>query len=199
MLGTYPTIPPSNPYQTTSEEMTMKIKQLMGAVLAMVLIFTACSNDEKAVKLDEKFLENAHTAVKEAFGENYIPSMAFDETMLSDIYGVAKEDVDAFIAEGPMISVHVDTFIGIRVKEGKEEAVAAALEAYRKKLIEENMQYPMNMAKVNASKVYTIGNHVFFLMLGKINDGGEQTEEDALNYEKEQVQIAVDAIEGLVK
>ena len=181
----------------------MKSKSFMVLLLVSVVLLSACSGgaggSSEQAKLDSFFLEKAHEAVKEAFGEDYLPSMVIESQMIADIYGVSLDDVDAMIAEGPMMSVHVDTFIGIRAKEGKGESVAKALEAYRKTLVENSLQYPMNMAKVNASTVYTVGDHVFFLMLGKMNDGGSQTEEQALEYEKAQVQIAIDAIEELLK
>ena len=55
-----------------------------------------------------------------------------------------------------MISVHVETFVGIKAKEGKAGDVAKELEAYRKKQIEEAVQYPMNMTKLEASQVITL-------------------------------------------
>lgn len=66
-----------------------------------------------------------------------------------------------------MISVHVETFVGIKAKEGKAGDVAKELEAYRKKQIEEAVQYPMNMTKLEASQVITHGDYVFFVMLGE--------------------------------
>lgn len=178
----------------------MRNLRIIITLLVTAVIFTACSGAKtNQVKLDALFLEKAHEAVKEAFGADYIASMAYEKEMLQTIFGINLEDVDTFIAEGPMMSVHVDTFVGIRAKDGKGEAVTAALEDYRKKLVEDSMQYPMNMAKVNAATVYSIDDHVFFIMLGKMNEAGEQTEEEALAYEKAQVQIAIDAIEALLK
>ena len=181
----------------------MKVKFLMGLLLVSVFMLSACSgttgNADNEVKLDSQFLEKSHEAVKDAYGEDYIPSMPYELEQLKDIFGISVEDVDAFIAEGPMMSVHVDTFIAIRAKEGKGESIAAELEAYREKLIADTMQYPMNMSKINASTVYVVGDHVYCIMLGKINDNGNMSEEEALDYDKEQVKRAVDAIEELLK
>lgn len=58
------------------------------------------------------------------------------------------------------------------------------------------MQYPGNMAKVNASRVLRHGDYVFFLMLGAIDDAAE-TDEQAATFAEEQTQIAVDAIEAV--
>lgn len=173
----------------------MKVRIL---VLAMVVMLLAgCT--PKSQGLGENFLEEAHVAVKEAYGDDYIPSMTIDENYLEDIYGLNFDWVEKHIAEGPMMSTHVDTFIGIKAKPGKAQEVEKALNAYREYLVTESLQYPMNLAKVNASTVYVVEDHVFFLMLGKINDSGEATEEEALKFAKEQVDVAVSAIEGIVK
>lgn len=65
----------------------------------------------QAVTVD---LEKVHQAVKEAYGENYIPSAPYDAQALNDIFGVPEDLYEEFIAEGPMISVHVDTLPPLR-------------------------------------------------------------------------------------
>ncbi|SDK10470.1 DUF4358 domain-containing protein [Natronincola ferrireducens] len=177
-----------------------KIKLMISLtiVLAMTFMFVGCSS-ESAVNLGDDFLEKAHEAVKEAYGEDYIPSMAIQEDFLADIYGVPMDSVKEYIAEGPMMSTHVDTFIGLKVEADSVNKVADALRAYHTDLVENSMQYPMNLAKVQSAEILVIEDHVFFLMLGGFNDNVEQTEEEALEFAKEQVQIAVEAIEGLVK
>ena len=97
---------------------------------------------------------------------NYIPSMPLENEMLTEIYGLDMEDIEKVIAEGPMISNHVDTFIAVQAKEGKGEDVETALNKYRDTLVTDTMQYPMNVAKINASRVYRDGDYVFFSILG---------------------------------
>jgi len=194
----------STPGAFTRRVSTHLVSALLATTLiASMFLLTACSAGtgigSKTPVLDEKFLEQAHTAVKEAYGEDYLPNMPFESATLKEVYGLPMEDAEAFFAEGPMISAHVDTYIGIRAKAGKGPSMAEALEAYREKLIADSFQYPMNMAKVQASMVYTIGDHVFFLMLGRYNDADEQTEEQALSYAKTQTQIGVDAIGKLIE
>lgn len=50
-----------------------------------------------------------------------------------------------------MISTFVETFIGVQAKDGKGDDVEAALNAYRDRLVGDTMQYPMNIAKIQAS------------------------------------------------
>lgn len=152
------------------------------------------------VQISDELLNQIYTAVKQEYGENYIPSMMFDEAMLVGTFGINKELYDSYVAEGPMISAHVETFIGVKAKEGKAQDVAKALESYRKKQIEESLQYPMNMPKLEASQVLVHGDYVFFVMLGSPDmEAEEQGEEAALQSAKENNQIAVDIIAGFFK
>ncbi|WP_169331530.1 DUF4358 domain-containing protein [Orenia marismortui] len=166
----------------------------------MTFIIVACTSEKKVV-LGEDFLKKAHTSVKEAYGENYLPRMPINEDVLAKVYGIPMNLVKEDIAEGPMMSAHVDTFIGLKVKEDKDAVnqVANALRSYHSELVNNSLQYPANMAKVKAAKVLVIENYVFFLMLGKINDKEGLTEEERLEFAQEQVQIGVKAIEDLVK
>lgn len=117
--------------------------------------------------MDDKLLAS-YEAVKKAMGENYIPSAPIDATQLSEVYGVSEELIENVIAEGPMISVNVDTFIAVKAKEGKGEDVEKALNAYRDVLVADTMQYPMNLAKIQASKVIRDGDYVYFTLVGGI-------------------------------
>ena len=62
---------------------------------------TAASATEYA----DDTLKQVYAAVKEAYGENYLPNMALEEQMLADSWGVDMTLVDgAYFAEVPMIS-----------------------------------------------------------------------------------------------
>lgn len=94
-----------------------------------------------------------------------------------------------------MISVHVDTFVAIRAKEGKGGDVEKLLGDYRTRLVDDSMQYPMNISKVQASEVVRHGDYVFFVMLGTASEEAqEQGEEAALQSAQEENKKAVDAI-----
>lgn len=142
-------------------------------------------------------LEEIHTAVKDAYGENYIPSMEFDAATLESVYGITEDMYDAVIAEGPMMSVHVDTYIAIHPTEGNEQAVVDALNAYRDTQINDALQYPMNLLKLQASEVKEIGDYVFFFMLGTTDEMYDNEEDEIAAYQ-ELNQIAVDAINGVL-
>lgn len=146
----------------------------------------------KEISLDE-----IHAAVKEAYGENYIPSAPFDEQGMKELFGINSDLYDSFIAEGPMISVHVETFVAVKAKEGKGEEVAKHLNDYRESQLNDALQYPMNLPKLEASQVVRHGDYVFFVMLGSPSMEAEEKGEDAaLESAKENNQIAIDIING---
>lgn len=149
--------------------------------------------------LQDETLEKVHDAVKKAYGDNYIPNMPYDTTALTEVFGLDPELYDAVIAEGPMISVNVETFIGVKAKEGKSKEVAEALEEYRRKQLEEAVQYPMNMVKLEAASVVTKGDYVFFVMLGSADEAEEvKGEKEALESAKKNNQIAIDVIDEII-
>lgn len=106
-------------------------------------------------------------AVVEAVGEEeYWPNMPMDGEMLNMFYGVSADMYDDFMAESPMISAHVDTLIIIKAKEGQADAVFDILADYRERLVNDTMQYPSNLGKIQASQVEKIGDYVVFVLLG---------------------------------
>jgi len=155
------------------------------------------TEEQTTTAAKEISLDEIHAAVKEAYGENYIPSAAFDEQGMKELFGINSDLYDSFIAEGPMISVHVDTFVAVKAKEGKGEEVAQHLNDYRDSQLNGAMQYPMNLPKIEASQVVRHGDYVFFVMLGTPSEEAEaQGEEAALESAKENTQIAIDIING---
>lgn len=145
-------------------------------------------------------LDDVLNDIKEAYGENYVPDSAVDEQMLSDIIGLSPDLYESYVAEMPMISTFLETFIGVKAKEGKGEEAEKALNAYRDQLVNDTMQYPMNVAKIQASQVIRHGDYVFFVMLGAPSDEAmEEGDEEALKSAAENNQIAVDIIDGYFK
>lgn len=152
----------------------------------------ASTSQEEQMK--QPALDEVVQAVKDVYGENYLPSMDITEEMLSDIYGVNTENVEEFYAQAPMISAHVDTFIAVKAVEGKGEEVEKDLQAYLDYMVENSINYPMNVAKVQSAKVVRHGDYVFYVMLGAYNDDPDATEEDNVKFAQEQVQMGLDAI-----
>lgn len=177
-----------------------RMKKLFSLVMVGVMAFSlvACStkkDDQGTGNIKDVPVSEIQTAVKEAYGEAYVPSMDYDAQSLESIFGVKEDWYDEFIAQGPMMSAHVDTFVAIKAKEANVQDVVDALNSYREYLVNDSMQYPMNQIKIQASRVEQVGNYVFFILLGEIpTDVEEQGEDKMLEVAKEQTQIAVDTI-----
>lgn len=131
--------------------------------------------------------------IREAYGDDYLPNELIPGEMIESIFGLTEDMYSAVTAEMPMISTYPDTVIVVEAKEGKVDDVEAALNAYRDYQVNETLQYPMNVAKVNASKVVKNGNFVAFIMAGAIDDREDVSDEDMASFAQEQTQIGVDA------
>lgn len=182
----------------------IKMKKIVSLVMVgiMAIGMTACSakktDSDSAVK--DVPVSEIHTAVKDAYGDTYYPNMDYDAQALESIFGVKADWYDEFVAQGPMISASVDTFVAVKAKTDNVKDVETALNSYRDYLVNDSMQYPTNKIKIQASEVLTVGNYVFFILLGDIPmDVEEQGDDAILSTAKEQAQIAVDAINGVLK
>lgn len=140
-------------------------------------------------------LQNAKKAVTDALGDDYWPDSEIPEEMLNETYGVSADLYDVYLGECPMISVNVDTLLIIHAKDGKVEDVENALNAYRDSLVNDTMQYPMNLGKIQASRVERIGDYVCFVQLGADTSSvEEQGDEAVITYCQEQNELALEAI-----
>ena len=135
------------------------------------------------------------TAVADALGESYWPNTAIVPEMLEGIYGITPDMYSDYMAEMPMISTNVDTLLIIKANDDKVEAVAEALNTYRDNLIADTMQYPMNVGKIQASRIETFGNYVCFVQLGADAVIDDQTsEEQSIIKCQEQNELAIEII-----
>ena len=119
-------------------------------------------------------------AVEAAEEGGYWPDMALEPDMLEMSFGISADMYEDYMAEMPMMSAHVDTLVIIRAKDDKVEAVREALEAYREAKVNDTMQYPMNLGKIQASRVETIGSYVMFVQLGGDTTQAEEEGEEAV-------------------
>lgn len=164
------------------------------SMLGLFAVGCVPTSENKVVDLKE-----IHEALKESLGEEYIPDRDLEKEELENIVGVSTDDMAEYIAQAPMISVNVDNFIAIKAKEGKADEIEKGLVDYRDYLIENSMQYPMNMAKVNAADVVRHGDYIFFVMLGKYDDRDDATEEEQLEFAQAEVRKVEDVIAEFFK
>lgn len=132
---------------------------------------------------DEK-LKAAYQAAMEEFGDRWLsmPGTIVPE-QLSEIYYVDAEDIEEFAGEMSMANVSGDTFVAVKAKPGRADAVAQALDRRRQDIISQFETYPVNFmdVKSQAAKVITEGDYVFLVLIGDLNvpDGEEATLEMA--------------------
>ena len=155
------------------------------------------TTEEKPMSAEEvaEALQSAKEAVINALGDNYWPDSEIPEEMLNDTFGVSADLYDGYLGESPMISVNVDTLLIIHAKDGKVEEVENALNAYRDHLVNDTMQYPMNLGKIQASRIERVGDYVCFVQLGADTSAAEeQGDEAVITYCQEQNELALEAI-----
>ena len=144
-------------------------------------------------------IDAIHTAVKEAYGENYLPNMLLSEDDIQLTLGIEPSWYEEIIVELPMISAQVDTFIAVKATDDHVADVTDAITAYQERLKADTMQYPSNLSKIAASTVVTMDNYIFFIMLGYVDISIEDQPEDVrIQAHTEQNQIAIDAIESVL-
>ena len=181
----------AKPSETTAQQTTTEAPETTTA---------ASEETDKPSTSDGASVNDVLDAVKEAYGEGYYPNMPVEDDAFFDKFGVSKDDVDEYVAEVPMISTNVDTFVAVKAKDGKGESVEASLNLYRDALVSDTMQYPMNLPKIQASEVYRVDDYVFFVMLGEIpTEKLDESDEAALEAAKENNAIAIKAIDSILK
>lgn len=146
------------------------------------------SNDKNST-LSAKGLRDA---VAKAYGENYLPDQAMDAEMIESEFGLTKDMYDEVVAEAPLIGFHPDRLVIVKPKKGKEANVKRALEDALLVMKEQQMQYPVNVAKVNAGKVLEKDGYYCFMILGQTDDTSEN-DDDAAKFAEKQIDIGVKA------
>lgn len=184
-------------------------KKLLGLLLALVCALTALPavtaleqpvTMEAATKKSPS-ISKVYSAVKNAYGDDYLPDVRLSKDEIKARYGISSSWYTSAIAEVPMISANVDTLVIVKAKNADaKKKIKAALKDYRRDLIADTHQYPMNQLKIQASKVYVKGNYVCFIMLGTL-DREQENQEDSkvIAAYKKLNNKAVTAIKNLYK
>lgn len=111
-------------------------------------------------------MEGVKAAIVEELGDNYFPNAPLFPNMLEEMFGITSDMYDDYFAELPMISANVDTLVIVKAKDDRVKEVEDALNAYHDAKVNDTLQYPQNVGKVQASRVERIGNYVCFVELG---------------------------------
>ncbi|MCM1087219.1 MAG: DUF4358 domain-containing protein [Muribaculaceae bacterium] len=141
-------------------------------------------------------LSELKKSVKEELGGHYWPEIPLSEKELEEKTGITKEMYVEFLAEEQNTEADIDTMIIIHAKEDYVGTVEQALEDYRSRLIQDNLEYPQNLGKAKASRMETIENYICFVQLGAdtsiVSNKGE---EEIIAYCQEENERAIHILE----
>ena len=147
----------------------------------------------------EVTMDMISTTLRNTFGDYYLPSMPLDQETFNILTGLTSDMYTEFLAEVPMMMTHVDKLFV--VKTDNTDAVAEVLNTYKTAQVEDAMQYPMNLTKLENAVVETHGEYVFYYMLGGYTDSFVEDEVEQKNietaYYEEQNAKAHDALVAL--
>ena len=175
------------------------MKNILAAFLVVGILVGCATTTEPKEEAPKVTVDEILAAVKEAYGENYLPNIEIPAEFLEQEFGLTADMYAEVKAEQPMIGTHADRIVIVKAAEGKADAVEAALNAAREKKVNDTLQYPMNLAKINASKVVRHGDIISFVLLGAINDSEDVNEADAKAFAEAEIEKGVSAINNLFK
>lgn len=169
----------------------IRLASVILSIFMVTTVFAGCTGKtgSKDVSVDVIY-EN----IKNTYGDNYIPNSDIPSELLESVYGLSPSMYTELWAQMPMMSTQADTVIVVKAESGKGSTVEKALTDARDRIIADSIQYPMNIAKVNATKVVRNGDYVAFLMVGAIDDSmADPMSEEAKAFAEAEVQKGVDA------
>ena len=93
-----------------------------------------------------------------------IPSLSdVDAETLSALYGISTDELVSYVCKMPAISVQATEFFIAEVKDGKMDAVKAAVEKRQADLVQQWSQYlPEQLELVENYQLVTSGNYILF-------------------------------------
>ena len=151
-------------------------------------------------------IDLVRNAIVKMYGTQYFPNVKvhadaeYLKMYLADTLKMNEAWVEDIVIEVPMISANVDTLILVKPSAGNAENVINALNEYKRYLVEETMQYPMNVARIQKAVVQQVGDYVCFSILGGVVDDpamyGFTTDEELADYYEMMNMNAIYAIQG---
>lgn len=111
-------------------------------------------------------------------GEAYTMNMELKSEEIDAKFGLQADWYEEAYAALPMIGTHADVLAIVKAKTENVDEVKAALEAYKQARIDDQMQYPMNLIKVQATRVEVYGDYVVLCLTGFISNEVEETGDD---------------------
>lgn len=172
---------------------------MITAFLIAGLLVGCQTTTEPKEEVTSVTVDEVLSVVKEAYGDDYLPNVEIPAEFLEQEFGLTEDMYEEVIAEQPMIGAHADRLVIVKAAQEKADAVEVALTNARDKKVNDTMQYPMNLAKIAASKVVRHGDIITFVLLGAINEAEELSEADAKAFAEAEIEKGVNAINNLFK
>ncbi len=145
-------------------------------------------NSEKPIDVLQKLRE----AIATAYGDDYLPDTDMTQEMIQNEFTLTPDMYEEIVAQAPMIGFHPDRLVIVKASPDMADKVKQAFEAARESMINAQVQYPSNLAKVNEARVLQNGDYVCFMLLGAPYEG-EDDSIKAADFAKEQIQIGINA------
>ena len=181
------------------------MRKIWMILLLAVCLLTGCNKDRTSLEdTDSGYREDISPkslveAVASELSDEYWADAVLEQEILDDWYGISAEMYEEFYGQTPMISANVDALIVVKAKEEHLEDVQNALDTYRESMIQDTLQYPMNIPKIQASQINTFGNYVCFVQLGGSMEGIMDDDEAAIEACRKMDERALSVIEGELK
>lgn len=95
-----------------------------------------------------------------------------DQSSLQEVFGLNPSDIEEYYGEYSSVNTSADHIIGVKVKEGRVDAVRSALEKRKETVIENFKEYlPDQYDKAQAGKIIEKGNYLFLVIAGDSTKG----------------------------
>ena len=129
------------------------MRKIWMILLLAVCLLTGCNKDRTSLEdTDSGYREDISPkslveAVASELSDEYWADAVLEQEILDDWYGISAEMYEEFYGQTPMISANVDALIVVKAKEEHLEDVQNALDTYRESMIQDTLQYPMNIPR----------------------------------------------------
>lgn len=95
-----------------------------------------------------------------------------DESSLKEVFGVDPADIEEYYGEYSAVNTSADHIIGLKVKDGKVDAVRQALETRKEEIVKNFEEYlPDQYEKAQAGQIIQKGNYLFLVIAGDSEKG----------------------------
>lgn len=153
------------------------------------------AGNEEAVYRTDISAQILVESVAAELGEEYWPDMVLAPEYLDEWYGISSDMYEDAYGQTPMISANVDALIVVRADEERIEDVENAFDTYREAMVQDTLQYPQNIPKIQASQIETFGDWVCFVQLGGSMENIENNDEKAVEACRKMNRQALEIIE----